>query len=132
MRLGRGFWTLAVLWAAVIFGLSSIPGRAFPNVPGLGYDKLLHGIVYAVFGGVSFLAARSTWSLRAAWLVIGCALAAVIYGLSDEFHQSFVPGRTADLWDVVADGIGGLLGALAAAGFSLVSRRWQRSGERAL
>jgi VanZ family protein len=132
MRLGRGFWTLALLWAAVIFALSSIPGRAFPSVPALGSDKLLHGMVYAVFGGVSFLAARSTWSVRAPWLVIGCTVAAVLYGLSDEFHQSFVPGRTADLWDVVADAIGGLVGAVAAAGLSLASRRGQRAGERAL
>jgi VanZ family protein len=132
MRLGRGSWTLALLWAAVIFALSSIPGRALPSVPALGYDKLLHGLVYAVFGGVSFLAARSTWTVRAPWLVLGCTLGAILYGLSDEYHQRFVPGRSSDLGDVVADAVGGFTGALLAAALLVVSRRWQRSNERAL
>ena len=37
-------------WAVVIFGLSSIPGNALPEVPGAQTDKLVHGIVYLVFG----------------------------------------------------------------------------------
>jgi VanZ family protein len=41
------------------------------------------------------------------------ALAAVLYGLSDEVHQSFIPGRDASVGDVVADALGALLGAAA-------------------
>jgi VanZ family protein len=42
------------------------------------------------------------------WLV---ALAVMLYGISDEFHQYFVPGRSVDVYDVLADALGGLLGA---------------------
>jgi VanZ family protein len=131
MRLGRGVWTLALVWAAVIFILSSIPGRALPNVPALRYDKLLHATVYGVLGGVIYLGARSTWPFRPVRVVLGCTLAAVLYGLSDEFHQRFVPGRSSDLWDVVADGVGGFAGALLAAVATTIARRGQRSAERA-
>lgn len=37
----------------------------------------------------------------------------LLYGISDEIHQSFVPNRTYDIHDIVADGIGGLAGAWA-------------------
>ncbi|MGH8657315.1 MAG: VanZ family protein [Gammaproteobacteria bacterium] len=39
----------------------------------------------------------------------------ILYGISDEFHQSFVPGRQPSWYDVLADGLGGLLGVLAVA-----------------
>jgi VanZ family protein len=46
----------------------------------------------------------------------------IIYGISDEFHQSFIPGRFPNIWDVLADG----LGALRVVGW------WRRrEGERA-
>jgi VanZ family protein len=37
-------------------------------------------------------------------------LSAALFGLSDEIHQSFVPFRTADAWDVLADALGAALG----------------------
>jgi VanZ family protein len=42
------------------------------------------------------------------------ALLAVVYGISDEAHQMYVPNRSTDVMDLVADLIGGVLGALAA------------------
>ena len=46
--------------------------------------------------------------------VIGfAALLCLAYGMSDEFHQTFVPGRHADLADIVADVVGGTTGAVA-------------------
>jgi VanZ family protein len=44
---------------------------------------------------------------KQAWQV--CLLVG-LYGITDEFHQSFIPGRTADALDVAADVAGGLLG----------------------
>lgn len=40
------------------------------------------------------------------------ALGALLYGLTDEYHQSLVPGREADVLDLLADTVGGLLGAI--------------------
>jgi len=112
---GRRIWKLAAGWAVVIFLLSSIPGRSFPQYKILSYDKVLHALVYSVFGALCFLAVRRTWALKTSWLIGLSALLAAGYGLTDEFHQLFVPGRSADLHDALADGIGGLLGAVAAA-----------------
>ena len=47
---------------------------------------------------------------RSAWQVWLMASLVTLYALLDEFHQRFVPGRTADVFDVMADVAGGLLG----------------------
>ena len=104
-------WKLALAWAVVIFALSSIPGRSFPDVAVFRYDKVLHMLVYSVLGAFCCLALP----VPRKYAVPCAALVAILYGLTDEFHQMFVPGRSADLHDVVADGVGGLVGAGAAA-----------------
>jgi VanZ family protein len=107
-------WWFVVAWAAVIFLLSSIPGASMPQLPALRYDKVLHALVYSVLGGLFFLALRQASSLTTGRLVVATALFALGYGLTDELHQVFVPGRSADLYDALADGVGGLLGATIA------------------
>jgi VanZ family protein len=82
-----------------------------PDVPGLRYDKLLHALVYSVLGGLIYLALRQGTSLPTKRVVAVAAAFALAYGLTDEFHQLFVSGRSADLYDALADGIGGLVGA---------------------
>jgi VanZ family protein len=109
------FWKLVALWAVTIFGLSSIPGRAFPSLPIFSYDKFLHAGVYAVLGGLCFFALQKTSGLRTSRLIALSMALAFLYGVTDEIHQLFVPGRSADPYDAAADGIGGLAGALAAA-----------------
>lgn len=90
----------SVMWMAVIFGLSSLPGGAVPG----RYGSLGHFAVYAVLGGLYFtaLAARMP-RMRAAWIAIAIASA---YGVTDEFHQSFVPGRVPDPADWLVDTAG--------------------------
>ena len=46
------------------------------------------------------------------FLFILAVSVSTLYGISDEVHQYFVPGRTASLADIVADGIGSLIGVL--------------------
>ena len=108
------FWIPAVLWALLIFVLSSIPGASFPPSEFLTHDKLLHAAVYAVLGAFCFLAVPRSWSQKTSVLVFYAGAMATIYGLTDEFHQLFVPGRFADLRDVLADSVGGFVGAQAA------------------
>jgi VanZ family protein len=111
----RRAWELTGLWALVIFALSSIPGKALPPVQLFaGIDKVAHLAIYAVLGGLAFVAARKTWTLsRPSTVLIATALA-LLYGVTDEIHQLFVPARSADPLDVAADGLGALLGAIAA------------------
>jgi VanZ family protein len=108
------FAKLAAAWALLIFVLSSIPGAAFPASKLFSYDKLLHAGVYAVLGAFTFMALPRRLSSRASVLVLVAAGVTTFYGFTDEFHQMFVPGRSADLRDVLADCVGGLVGALAA------------------
>jgi len=108
------FRIFAALWALLIFALSSIPGAAFPPSQVLSQDKLIHAAVYAVLGALLFLALHRRWSHKTSVLVLIAGATATLYGFTDEFHQMFVPGRFADLRDVLADGVGGFLGALVA------------------
>jgi len=91
-------WLPVVLWAAVIFAFSSVPDLS----TGLGgWDlvlrKLAHTAEYAILGALL---------LRATGLV-GVALAlGVAYAVSDEFHQTFVPGRAGRPLDVAIDTLG--------------------------
>ncbi len=101
-------WGPVVAYMAALFVLS-----AQPVLPGasLTPDWVQHGVAYAGLGLVTLrafsgdrLARVGAGTALAAWLV------AAVYGVSDEFHQSFVPDRMADLRDVVADAIGAALG----------------------
>lgn len=71
-------------------------------------DKLTHAGAYAVMGGLAWLSFRHLHLT-----VISTALVALIftsfYGLTDEYHQSFIQGRQADVWDWLADTTGALL-----------------------
>jgi VanZ family protein len=105
-------WCLLAGYCLLIFIQSSLPSPDVgPDLP--GQDKFLHLVAYAVLG---YLACRSFASLRSlrSPLVIFTAgfIFAVLFGISDEWHQSFVPGRMADGWDLFADGVGAFLGAV--------------------
>ena len=92
-------WVPALLWAAVLFAVSS--RSTLPGDLGGGIDKLAHFGAYAVLGVLLARAAvGSRWSI--AWpVLIGLA-----YAASDEIHQYFVPGRSADAGDWLADALG--------------------------
>jgi VanZ family protein len=112
----RRAWALTGLWALVIFALSSIPGRALPPVQLFaGIDKVVHLAIYAGLGALAFVAARKTWTFSGPSTVMLATALALVYGVTDEVHQLFVPARSADPLDVAADGLGALLGTLAAA-----------------
>jgi VanZ family protein len=104
----------AVVWALVIFGASSIPGYKLPHVVYKINDKLIHASIFLVFGLLVYRALeirirRSSFDWPRALLTV---LAVTAYGVLDEFHQSFVPGRTVDILDATADATGGLLAAV--------------------
>lgn len=57
-------------------------------------------------------------------IIIAAILFSTLYGVSDEIHQSFVPERCADIFDVLADGLGSIIGVLFYA--AVVAIRAQR------
>ena len=113
-----GRWALVVAWMAVVFFFSSLSHLGLAaQTP----DWISHPVEYGI-GAV--LVCRALEGGRRRPLTASTALTAIVlttaYGVTDEYHQSFVPGRTSDPMDVVKDLAG------AAAG-SLLYRQW-RSG----
>jgi VanZ family protein len=109
-------WIPAALWAALIFVLSSVPGQSLPPLPAWNFDKVVHALVYAILGGLCLLALRRGSRLSRGRAVALAALAATLYGISDELHQLLTPGRSADVLDVVADAVGAIVGAIGSRG----------------
>ena len=107
---------------AMLFGLSSM--STLPSPPG---DLSAYDVHIAAYAGLGALSARATGKgLRdVSWRA---ALAAVVisslYGVSDEYHQLFVPGRSFDILDMVADIIGSIVGASAVGAWSIIRRRF--------
>ncbi len=102
---------LAVLWMAALFYLSSQPSlptpQWFPH-----QDKLVHAIAYAILGALLLLCMPMKAGGFMPQQALAATLIASLYGISDEFHQSFVPGRQADVLDWAADTGGALLATL--------------------
>lgn len=98
----------------LLFYLSSIPGNSIdmPKIPFL--DKFLHAGVYALLAWTALFAVPteiySKNPVRISLLVI---VFCTLYGISDEYHQSFVPHRHPSAFDVLADSIGAGMGAFS-------------------
>ena len=115
-------WVPAILWFAFIFVLSSQS-----RLPGTGQvsDKQAHAAAYGVLAILCLMGLTGwRWRRVAGATLLGAFVITVLYGISDEFHQSFVPGRSPDVADVVADAVGAVLALTAAWAWAiLVGRR---------
>jgi VanZ family protein len=103
-----------LLWMALIFIASSIPSGSFPDGSLFRYDKLIHLVIYGVLGFLMHraLSRQSRFPLLARWAALWSVFFCVLYGVSDEFHQSFVPGRDMSGYDLIANTAGALLSAV--------------------
>ena len=121
-KICRSRWTyriLAVFWILLIFWLSSKESLPSPDLfP--GQDKVEHAIAFGILG----LLIGGSFGGYGRRLSRGQAIAVILitagYGLFDEGHQYFIPGRDASFGDVGADIVGGFLAAIAF--------RWRRTG----
>ena len=104
------YWFPLIIYCIFIFIQSSFP--SIESVPELPYiDKLLHFFAYAVLGAF-FLRAYKTLRVRnnLKLLIILSVLSSSLYGISDEIHQHFVPYRSFEYVDILADVLGSLFG----------------------
>jgi VanZ family protein len=104
------FKFIALIYAALIFAVSSIPKLTPPYLGFTFEDKVYHFLEYSVFSFLLFLAffkAQKDFFKKNLFLL--SSLIGIIYAYSDEFHQRFVPGRTYDLYDFLADCLGIIL-----------------------
>ena len=115
-------WGPAFAQMALIFAISSLHEAPIPE--GVS-DHQGHGIGYAILSALLFRAiaggswAGISWRSGAAAVVFS-----VLYGMTDEFHQMFVPGRTAAWDDVLADFSGAMLGAALVGILYIINKLW--------
>lgn len=99
-----------LLCMGTIFFLSHQPGDALdlPIFPGA--DKLAHMLAYGVLSAtVIFSFMPEVRGQRRGLVLTAALLVPLLFGLSDEYHQSYVAGRSAEFLDLVADGAGSLV-----------------------
>jgi VanZ family protein len=113
------FWGPVIFYMGLIFWSSS---RERPDLLTTTPDPLLHGAVYAGLAVLSVraLAKRLFSGVKAGSAAAGVAIA-ILYGLSDEWHQLYAPGRDGSLGDVLADGAGAVLGGAFLAAISALN-----------
>jgi len=104
-------WAPALLYMALIWVMSSIshidlPVGSFPLA-----DKGVHAVEYCFLAVLVAYAVRQTFPERhLARTATVSVLIVVSWGVLDELHQAFVPGRSSDVLDIVADAVGGSVG----------------------
>lgn len=101
---------LFLSWAGTIFYLSSLSQLSTPSIFQF-QDKIIHAIAFAALAFFLAGALQRTWQTRIALKFLIICLIVALYGLSDEWHQSFTPGRHSDVYDVIADAVGAIIGA---------------------
>lgn len=98
-------WGLVVAWASLIFYLSSQPDLHI--TPNTSWDFVLRKLAHMfVFGVLALLILNATRTKR----VVGPFILTVVYAISDEIHQNFVPTRQGAVSDVLIDAIGATIG----------------------
>ena len=117
-------WIPAAAYMLLIWILSSgTHDISFDQLP--FKDKAVHFCEYGLLGLLLAHAVVRTWPLLPMWRSLLTAVSlTVAWGFFDELHQAFVPGRTCDAKDLLADTIGAIAGALSFALLQRLSRRW--------
>lgn len=107
------YWFPVLLWAGVIFLIAGLPGSALPDIF-TGQDILFHIFEYLLLALLLNRALKNSQirlvsrGMRLAVVVLSC----LVYAISDELHQQFVPGRISSISDVIFDGIGIVIGSV--------------------
>ncbi|PKM75054.1 MAG: VanZ family protein [Firmicutes bacterium HGW-Firmicutes-17] len=130
-------WTCTLIWMGIIFYLSSQPATEsahlstgfrkellsilayfIPGIENMEFQSLdffirknAHFTAYFILGALTLLALIHSAARKPANLAL---LICILYAISDEFHQLFIPGRSGQFRDVLIDGTGAVLGILLA------------------
>lgn len=102
-------WLLPVLWADLIFYLSSIPNLAVgEGTVDFLTRKPAHIIEYAVLFLLLFRAVRGSFGelWRFSEIAVGAGIISFLYGITDEIHQALTPTRSGKITDLGFDLLG--------------------------
>lgn len=115
MKKGLKFHIAFILFCAAIFVESSFPSDSYPELDFEFSDKLIHIGIFFVLAFSAYLSFihQEKYSLLNKKAYLFAVIFTVIYGASDELHQFFVPGRSCDFFDWIADVIGAILAVFA-------------------
>lgn len=102
---------IIVLSLAIIV-FSSFPRAPLPDVGILEFDKVVHLTAFLVYGVLLQFALIGNTKLSKSKVLIATLIIGIVFAISDELHQSFVPGRDADIFDLFADTAGILISLL--------------------
>jgi VanZ family protein len=112
------YWLPILLWAFLIFTMSSVPGD---HIPAFQFwkswmawftwvvnrsDKWVHALQYAMLAWLIFRALRYDARLNLPRATFYAFFISVAYGVTDEVHQFYIPNRSCDPVDLLADGVG--------------------------
>ncbi len=99
-------WLPVITWAGLIFFLSSIPSLKTRFEYDFILRKIVHAVEYLILTFLLYRAFKGSFSMNIFQFFIYPATLSFFYAVSDEFHQSFVSGRSASIRDVLIDTIG--------------------------
>ena len=93
----------------------------------LGFDKFQHFLAYFVLAAaIALWFSRERWRRPGFRLPVFTAALGSLYGVIDEVHQYFVPGRNCNVWDWLFDTLGAIIAAV------VVKRVLTKTGNRSM
>lgn len=104
---------LPVFWMGLIFFLSNKPYDYYPLEATNTQQILAHIFLYAVLSFLTIFAIMSwdkNWQIKN--IILFSIFFSILYGISDEYHQGFVPGRFVSYGDLIFDALGAIMGVL--------------------
>jgi hypothetical protein len=114
------YWLPVFLVMILIFSVSSVPGNDIPSLfP--SQDIVFHSGIYCILAFFFCNALKRSFpGDLISKIILTAILFGIFYGSTDEFHQSFVPGRTCSLSDLFVDAVGSLTGSLGFAARKII------------
>lgn len=114
-------WGPVLVTMAAIFAASAQPDLRPPD--GITNEQA-HSAGYAGLGALVTRALAGGFGARVSWVrALGAVAITIAYGGTDEWHQSFVPGREADLRDVLVDALGAVAGTAGCWAWGIIRSR---------
>ncbi|MBR5535642.1 MAG: VanZ family protein [Clostridia bacterium] len=90
--------------------------------------KLAHFSIYAFLGMLVYLLMRSGYEIKNALSLTFAPVVCVVYAISDEVHQLYIPGRSGEVRDVLIDTAGAAVGILITATVYILLQRRRKNG----
>lgn len=103
-----------IAWALTIFIQSSFPAIELPKVEIISFDKVVHMGVFGVLAGLCYISLLNIHSRNILTnnIYLSAGILSIIYGATDEIHQYFVPNRSSEVQDWLADVVGIIIASL--------------------